>query len=828
MTTSWQDVRYALRILSKSPGFTAIALVTLAIGIGANTIMFSVVNGLLLLRPANVKDPDRLVGCCVRPTYMSSFWHSQYLAMRDDNPVFSDLTGFSADEVNLRYGEESKRAEGFFVPSNYFSTLGAAPLLGRDFLAGEDELDAQAVAVLAHQCWERYGADPDILGKELYVDGWPCRVVGVMPKGFTGTSLVGPDVWLPLGVRYQTVPADDRMKRWPERFDLDCKYPLMKLIGRLKPGLDLDAAQAQLAPLAARWSVKRPLYLDHLPRLSFGVSDDRLWLVGVSAFLLGASLFILLIACLNLANMHLVQGASRRRELAIRMAMGGSRWRVMRQLLVESLLLAVLGGTAGLLLAFWGMRVLNVSLGTLRLPAAVGLALQAGFDLRVFGATLAFTTIAALLSGLWPAVRLSRRCVAADLKEVRGSVFRSSGRTRRVVPAGLSVAGQIALSVVLVLGASLFAHSAVRAAYVTPGYSLDAKLLISMDLDGTRSGDMERLQLCQRLIDRVSALPGVQTCGLSNVVPFGDFHGIDYVALVGQETPDEDDDFETMTRRGKKVLAQAVAGDYFQSVGLPLLQGRYFTPLECDTGAPVVIVDEMLARQLRPDGDVLGCLVSGAREIVGIVPSVRQGVLKKDKEPYVYRPLGAKVSSAFLCVRLANTTRAVETSLLQQIPKEIRAVDPQISVLSAARLADHHRNGPDMWIVGMLAKLSIASGIVALFLAGLGIYGVKGYMVASRTPEIGIRMALGATSRGVLAMVLCDGAVLTIVGLAVGMSVALTVTRFVRSVLCGVDPIDPLSITATVILLAGTSLLASYVPARKAAKTDPMVALRCE
>jgi predicted permease len=459
---------------------------------------------------------------------------------------------------------------------------------------------------------------------------------------------------------------------------------------------------------------------------------------------------------------------------------------------------------------------------------AVGLVMRAGFDLNVFVATVTFTTIAALLSGLWPAVRLSRRCVAADLKEVRGGMFRSSCRTGRMVPAGLSVAGQIALSVVLVLGASLFTHSAVRAAYVTPGYSFDGKLLVSMDLDGTRLGDAERPQLCQRLIDRVSALPGVQTSGLSSVIPFGDFHGIDYVALVGQETPDDDDDFETMTRRGKKVLAQAVAGDYFQSVGLPLLQGRYFTPLECATGAPVVIVDEILARQLRPYGDVLGRLVSGSREIVGIVPSVRQGVLKKDKEPYIYRPLGAKVSSVFLCVRLADPTRAVEAALLQQMPKEILAVDPQISVLSATRLADHHRNGIHMWLVGMLAKLSVVSGTVALFLAGLGIYGVKGYMVASRTSEIGIRMALGATSRGVLAMVLREGAVLTLVGLAIGMSGALAVTRLVRSVLCGVDPIDPLSIAATVVLLGGASLLACYLPARRAARIDPMVALRCE
>ena len=848
MSHFYSDIKYAVRMLAKRPGFTAVALMTLAIGIGANTAMFSVVNA-LLFRPTLVREPEHLVECQVR-NFMGGLHYEAYLAVRDNNPVFSDLVayGYHINSATLVLRNTVRRVGYMYVSANYFSTLGVMPALGRPFLPEEEQPGTQPVAVLSHHLWKRQGGDADILGNSLRLNGVSVEVVGVAPAGFMGTSVLGPDLWVSWN---GYAPVNFAQTDDPKSLARD-PYPAagVKLVGRLKPGLSRSAARAQLQALVPRLREMSPrrckphctFALHPLSRLSPGNGENReqeqFSLFRNGLFLMGVSAVILLIVCLNLGNMLVIQGATRHREMAVRMAMGGGRLRIMRQLFIESLLLALLGGGLGLALAFWGTEILTFWLASGKSRVEWAAPLSTGFDVRALAATAVVCVIATVLFGLKPALRLSRRDVSAGLKESGHGLRRTGPRGEWVLSRGLGLIGQIALSVVLVMGAALFARGALKAAWLDFGFDLKNKLLVKVDPIAGGYDPARSVQVHETLVEHLRTLPGVQTVAVSSSFPLqsaGRPGGLLQEYDPSADIVAAEDSFEpSMPVFPYAYRSSRVGADYFRALGIPLLQGRVFRELDRvpDT-EKVVIIDERLARRLRPDGNALGCLIqydefflSDCSRVIGIVPTVHSTGEDKNALPHIYEPMRPNELPANIHLRVAHTGSAV--AMARKLSKEIHRIDPRLPIMSMATLADYHRNNALVWSTAFSARIALIFGALALFLASLGIYAVKGHMVASRTPEIGIRMALGATRRNVMGMVLREGLVLTILGLSVGLALGLGAARIVANRLYDVNTTDPVSIILTVLLLGIASLAAGYFPARRAARIDPMEALRYE
>jgi putative ABC transport system permease protein len=821
MRTLWHDIRYGIRMLVKKPGFTVIALITLAIGIGANTIMFSIADLLLLAHPGKVKAPEQLVYCGFQDPEALGFRYSEYLTVRDSGQVFSDLLAQALPlGGTLVHGGSVQQVEGSYVSANYFSVLGVTPIQGRGFMP-EEEQGGTRVVVLSWPCWQRLGGDPELVGQFVMVDGVRCEVVGIMPKGFTGVTFNGPDLWLPLG-SYRSVSK--RARQWP-------KHQLwFDLVGRFKPDLTLPLAQAQLESL---FSDFKPEGLEHDSRPPFfklrkpgrfwvwvhSVEEDYLRKPMFNVILLATSAIILVIACLNLANMLIVQGTARQHEITVRLALGGGRWRIIRQLFTESLLLALLGGMLGVLLAFGSMKILNVWMTTT--PDYYARGLQLSLNSRVLAITLGLCLVATLLFGLRPALWLSKRDLAGEMKACTGSVLGSLRRKRDA----LAVMGQIALAVSLVLSALLLTRSALQIARPDPRFPLDDKLIVKIDPLAAGYDSVRSVQVCEALTDHLTSLPEVKALGASTRLFYG-----------GGGPISISENFQSGSWRPltRKAMLVTVSRDYFTAMEIPLLQGRFFTLMDRVPNAEkVAIIDKSLARRLRPDGNVLGCSVrwgmysehSEPYRVVGIVANL-SGIGDREVYPQIYTPAGSEELSPCLYVHVAN--RGSVDALRRRIVEEIRRIDARVPVLPVMTLAQRRDRDAAVWRAKFCARLGLVAGAAALFLSALGIYAIKGYMVALRTSEVGIRMALGATQGNITGMVVREGLMLTMVGLMIGLGLGLAVARIAIRFLYGIRPIDPVSIVVTVVLLGAVSLLASYIPARRAAKIDPMEALRYE
>lgn len=850
------DFRFALRQFRKAPGFTIAAVAVLALGIGANTAIFSLVHTLLFQSPG-YPNPGELVQVYSQdkknPKTFRSFSYPTYRDIKEQNTVFSDTMAHNLAMVGIGEKGDTRRTFAAIVSSNYFSVLGVAPVQGRTFLP-EEELPGRsaAVAIVSDSFWQKQGGDAALLGSEIVINGSRFTIVGIMPKGFTGTMHVfGAEVWLPLSMYGQI--ANDFWAGDRGSFG-DRAGKQLLVTGRLKPGLTAAAAEPSLKGLAANLEQAFPVEQKDqtfitapIPRFDHAASpsDDEAQLRTIGTLFLVLAGVVLVIACLNLAAMLLARGIARRKEIAIRLALGGSRGRIVRQLLTEGLLLALLGGAMGLLLGVWMSDVLIASVSSL-LPFNV--VWQSGPNPVLVAATLGFCILATLAFALGPALKLSNGTSLGDLKENAGEDV--VGRRSKFLPRNPLVTVQIACSLALLTAALLFIRGAGKAGSVDTGLQTERSFLVEVDsslggFDRPRARELYRV-----LEEKLAALPGVERASITATVPFGMISPSKKVQRAGLQLPP--DAQPTTPAEGLAFQAKwlSVGADYFNTVGLPLLRGRAFTLAEAtQAGGPAVaVIDEALAKQLWPDDDALGRRLQFAGddlkdakqpegdikpresvEVIGIVPATRDRVFEQRTGGAIYLPFARGFqSNAFFFVKMRSFAGANEAVAPDLLRRTVHAMDPLLPVLSIKSFGQHLDGNFEIWLVRAAAALSSVFGGLALGLSVVGLYGVKAYSIARRTREIGIRMALGAQRATVQRMILREGAAMLAFGIGLGLVFAIATGKLVSSMLYDVSPLDPLAFTIAPIVLALAGLLATWLPARRATRINPMVALRTE
>jgi putative ABC transport system permease protein len=804
----WQDLRYGARTLIKQRGFSLIAVITLALGIGANTAIFSVVNA-VLLRPLPYQNPDRLM--MIRETKLPQYPEfavapGNFLDWQKQNTVFEHLVGTHPVSFNIIGTDDPERLRGMSISHDFCAMLGIRPQIGREFLPEEGQPGRNNVVILSHGLWQRrFGGDPNIINQTITLDKQSYTIVGVMPATFYFLER-NYELWTPMAFT-------------PQQAQNRGGHTISRVIGQLKPGVTVDQARTELGALAEQLATQYPVNegwnVKLLPLLESTVSRIKPALL----VLLGAVAFVLLIACANVANLLLARATGRQKEIAIRIALGAGRWRIIRQLLTESVLLSLVGGALGVLLAKWSLDVL-IKLVPQNLPRMSDVALDG--HVLIFSA--AITLLTGVIFGLVPALQASKPNINETMKDGgRGST--EGGRPQLIRNA--LVVLEVALALVLLVGAGLITKSFMRLQQVDIGFNPDKALTVSVSLPKTKYPEQhQRAAFFEQLIEKVKSLPGVQSVGATALLP------LSYEDLIG-----------SFVIQGRAPLPPgtiqptnyySVSTDYFTAMGIPLLQGRFFTERDLVNAPPVVVINETMVRKMFPDENPIGKRITFGNpdknptwvEIVGVVGDVKHYALDRETTMQTYGPHTQDSNSN---MTLVVRTSGDPTSLTPAIRSEVMSLDKEQPISAIGTLNQMVSTSIAQQQFSMLLFGIFAA--VAMVLASIGIYGVLSYSVTQRTHEIGIRLALGAQVSDVLRMVIRQGMLLAVVGIACGVTVALALAKLTTSfsdLLYGVKATDPVTFAVIAIALLCVALLACYVPARRATKVDPMIALRGE
>jgi predicted permease len=805
-----QDLRYGFRTLRKNPGFTAVAMLALALGIGANTAVFSVVNG-VLLRPLAYPDPSRLTMISETTPEFSqmSVAYPNFLDWRRESRSFTDIGAARNDDFNFTGTGQPEHLSGEYVSASLFPVLGVTPFMGRGFLPEEDRQGAPCAIVIGYAFWKvRLGADPNILGKHLTLNAMSCAVAGVLPSDFRFSESA--QVYVPIE-QYTSVELRTREA-----------HPGISVIGRLKPGVTIKTAQAEIASISSVLARQYPkTNAGHGARL-VPMKDDMVGYIQSTLLLLvGAVGFVLIIACANVANLLLARSTARRREFAIRTALGADRGRIVRQLLTESVLLSLGAAAIGLLLARWGARLVLAAA-----PDSLPRSAEIGIDPYVLLFTLVVSIVTSILFGLAPALRGANANPQESLKE--GTRGAGGGRHRAE---SVFVTVEIGLAVILLAGAGLMMQSVWRLLQVDPGFNTRNILTMGTALSPKAMANPPAIRLAfEQMLGRVAAIPGVQSVALTSMVPLaGNDSEIAFWRGTGPQPPQD----QTMS-----AMFSVVTPDYLRAMQIPLQRGRFFTDRDRLESPPVVVIDEVLARHISPGQDPVGrqfsLMALGTVRIVGVAGHVKYWGLDSDDaakiRDQIYFPF-LQVPDKFMSAGVASLTLLLRTgpeplSMLSAVRAQV-AGPTQDQPIYAVRTMEQT-------VSGSLAErrftmlVLIVFAATALLLAAVGIYGVMSYAVTRRTHELGIRVALGSSGGEIVGLVLRQGMRLTAIGLAGGLVAARALTRLMAGLLYGVRPADPSTLAAVALLLGAIALLACYIPARRATAVDPAVALRCE